>query len=218
MADYPMFLLFAALTVLSPGPGVLFTVGNAVNHGLAGAFAGSLGIAAGALIIGTLSMTGVGVVLSSSPLAFSVLKYAGAAYLISLGGRLIWSGPRSAAQSRAVMPETGQGAVRREDGFRRWGFRQGLEGVSLQLTNPKAVFFFLSVFPQFIDPRQETVRQSALLVVSYAVLVVGIHMGYAACAGQVQRPLSSYRGRLWVNRISGLAFLLFGGMMALARP
>jgi homoserine/homoserine lactone efflux protein len=85
---YPVFLLVAATTVLSPGPGVVMTLTNALRHGFRGTFGGILGISAGALAVATLSATGLGMLLATSAAAFIVMKYVGAIYLVYLGIRL----------------------------------------------------------------------------------------------------------------------------------
>ena len=89
---YPVFLLVAATTVLSPGPGVVMTLTNALRHGFRGTFGGILGISAGAFAVATLSATGLGVLLATSAAAFTVMKYVGATYLVYLGVRL-WRSP-----------------------------------------------------------------------------------------------------------------------------
>ena len=77
MNSYGLFLLFATLTILSPGPGVVLTLSNAVRHGWTGAVPGILGIALGAFIVAAISATSVGLILSTSANAFTALKYAG---------------------------------------------------------------------------------------------------------------------------------------------
>lgn len=202
MTLYPVFLLVAAATVLSPGPGVVMTLTNALRHGFRGTFGGILGISAGALAVATLSATGLGVLLAASATAFTVLKYIGAAYLVYLGVRL-WKAPPCRFEPATTEP-AGLG-------------RRFLEGISLQLTNPKAIFFFLSVFPQFIDRSREFAGQFALLVLTYSMLVVVIHCGYALTAQRAKRWLTSERGGRAVNRAGGAAFIFFGAALATAK-
>lgn len=202
MALYLLFLAVAGLTVLSPGPGVLLTLSNSIRHGFRGAFGGILGISAGTLLVASLSATGLGVLLAGSGAAFIALKYAGAAYLIHLGVRLWRSPPRP---------------LRAPDATAGGGARRFVEGLSLQVTNPKAIFFFLSVFPQFIQPGRAATGQFALLVLSYSLLVILIHSGYALCARGASRWLGSEWGARAVNRAGGAAFVLFGAALATAR-
>ena len=82
MASYGLFLILATLTVLSPGPGVVLTLSNALRHGWSGALPGILGIALGAFIVAGLSASSVGLILATSATAFTVLKFVGALYLL----------------------------------------------------------------------------------------------------------------------------------------
>lgn len=195
MKLYLLFLLMATVTVLSPGPGVVMTLTNAIRYGLAGTIGGIFGIAFGALVIAAISATSLGILLATSALAFAVMKFVGAAYLIYLGIKL-W---RSPGFNYAEAPS-------RELGFRR----RFLEGLSMQLTNPKAIFFFLSVFPQFMDPAKNYARQFLLLVLTYSALVVVIHCFYALTAQRARRWLATERGGRLVNKAGAATFMLFG--------
>lgn len=201
MKLYALFLLMATATIFSPGPGVVMTLTNALRYGFRGTFGGILGISCGALIVAAISATGLGVLLATSALAFTILKYIGAAYLIYLGIRL-WRAP-------AVHFATGQAHAA---GFRR----RFLEGLSLQLTNPKAIFFFLSVFPQFIDHERAYVPQFFLLVCTYSVLVVVIHCCYTLTAQRAKNWLQSERGGRVLNKAGGATMLCFGAALATA--
>lgn len=203
MKLYPLFVLMAAATVLSPGPGVLMTLSNALRSGLRGTFGGIAGIACGAMIVAALSATSVGVVLAASALAFTILKYIGAAYLFYLGIRL-WRSPGLNLQdSRDAAPVS--------------NLKRFREGFLLQFTNPKAIFFFLSIFPQFIDHQQAFAWQFTLLVLTYSLLVMLIHSGYALFAGKSRQWLVSERGGKILNRSGAACFMLFGAALANSR-
>ena len=164
MDSYLLFLIIAIATVVSPGPGVILTLSNSIRFGVSGAIGGIFGIAFGTFIVAGISATSLGVLLATSTVAFSVMKFVGAAYLIYLGIKL-WRSPvvKIAAQNAAVKS-------------RKWQF---VEGLTLQLTNPKAVFFFMSIFPQFVDFSSNYVGQFTLLAVTYSSLVIIIHLLYA---------------------------------------
>ncbi|MGB8921597.1 MAG: LysE family translocator [Pseudomonas sp.] len=200
MHSYGLFVLFAALTILSPGPGVVLTLSNAVRLGWTGAVPGILGIASGAFVVAALSATSVGLLLSASATAFTVLKYAGAAYLLYLGFKS-WRSDRFRTLQQ-VRPS-------------RPGYRF-LEAASLQFLNPKAIFFFLAVFPQFIDTEQAFYPQFFKLVASYAVLVILVHGSYALLANAAKGWLSSPKGSWLVAKVSGVTFAGFGLLMASA--
>jgi threonine/homoserine/homoserine lactone efflux protein len=198
---YSLFLLTAVATVFSPGPGVVMTLGNALRYRMRGTFGGILGIAFGALIVATISATSLGVLLATSAVAFTVLKFIGAGYLIYLGIRRWRSPPFNFAAQPAREASLG---------------KRFLEGLSLQLTNPKAIFFFLSVFPQFIDPEKSYPVQFATLVLTYSSLVVVVHCIYAVFAKRAKSWLASEQGGRTVNKAASATFVFFGAALATA--
>lgn len=200
MASYGLFLILATFTVLSPGPGVILTLSNALRHGWSGALPGILGIALGAFIVAGLSASSVGLVLATSATAFTVLKYAGAVYLLYLGAKM-WRTQRFVAELGATATQP---------------WRRFVEALSIQLLNPKAGFFFLAVFPQFISQQGNYYSQFLRLVSSYAVLVVLVHTGYALMANGARGWLSTPRGARIVGKLSGITFFCFGVLMASA--
>lgn len=201
MGSYLLFLIIAIATVLSPGPGVILTLTNAIRFGVSGAIGGILGIACGTFIVAGVSATSLGIILATSTVAFSIMKFIGAAYLIYLGLKLWRSPARNIDSSTAVVKS------------RKLQF---LEGLTLQLTNPKAVFFFMSVFPQFVDYSANYIGQFMLLVVTYSSLVVIIHIVYAHLAKSARGWLSSEKGSYMVNRLGGGTFMCFGVGLASA--
>lgn len=201
MKLYLLFLFMATATVLSPGPGVVMTLTNSLRYGVRGTLGGILGIAFGALVVAAISATSLGVLLATSAIAFTVLKFIGAAYLIYLGVRL-WRAPPFKFTEQST----------HEASFGR----RFLEGLSLQLTNPKAIFFFLSVFPQFIDNTQNYSTQFATLVLTYSSLAVVIHCMYAFFARSAKGWLTSERGGRTVNKAAGATFVFFGAALTTA--
>lgn len=200
MAGYGLFLILATLTVLSPGPGVVLTISNALRHGWRGALPGIFGIASGAFIVAGICASSLGLILAASATAFTLLKYIGALYLLYLGIKM-W-------RTQRFVPEL---TVTSTCPWRRFG-----EALSIQLLNPKAGFFFLAVFPQFIKPEGDYYSQFFLLVSSYSVLVVLVHSGYALMANGARGWLSSSQGARIVGKLSGITFLGFGVLMASA--
>lgn len=199
---YLLFLVVAAVTVLSPGPGVVMTLTNALRYGVRSTFGGILGIAFGALIVAAISATSVGVLLTTSAVAFTILKFVGAAYLIYLGIKL-WRSP-----GISVIEQPAQ-----DTSFSK----HFIEGLSLQLTNPKAVFFFISIFPQFIDLQSNYSVQFSILVATYIALVLGIHSIYALFAKRAKQWFTSERGGRALNKVASATFVAFGVALASAQ-
>lgn len=183
----------ATVTVLTPGPGVVMTLTNTLRYGLRQTFGGILGIAAGALVVAGLSATGLGILLSTSAAAFTAMKLLGAAYLLYLGIRL-WRSPAFHFTAR-------------DSGEARFA-RIFIEGLSLQLTNPKAIFFFLAVLPQFIE-QASYASQFSVLILTYCSLVVVIHCLYGVCAYRAKTWLTSERGGKVISRTGAVIFMLF---------
>lgn len=195
MESYLLFIALATATILSPGPGVLLTLTNAIRYGVSGAMGGIFGVAFGTFIVAGISATSVGIVLATSSIAFGIMKFIGAGYLIYLGIKM-WRTP--IAKLDAGTPSS--------KGMRK----QFLEGLTIQLTNPKAVFFFMAIFPQFIDFSADYTRQFMLLVITYSSLNLIIHFLYALLAKSARSWLSSDKGRRIVNRTGGGIFVFFG--------
>lgn len=200
MVNYELFLILATLTVLSPGPGVVLTVSNALRHGWTGSLPGICGIALGAFVVAGISASSVGLILATSATAFTFLKYAGALYLLYLGSKM-W-------RTKRFLPELNATSSR--------PCRRFVEALSIQLLNPKAGFFFLAVFPQFIKPGADYFDQFFLLISSYGLLVVLVHSGYALMANGARRWLSTNRAAGIVGKLSGITFFCFGVLMATA--
>ncbi|MEM7016671.1 MAG: LysE family translocator, partial [Pseudomonadota bacterium] len=162
MNDYYLFVAIAIVAILSPGPGVLLTLTNALRYKVRGAVSGILGIAFGTFVVAGISATSLGILLMTSATAYTVMRYIGAIYLIYLGLKL-W---RSAPTGITAQPPSKTNRQRRLQFF---------EGMMIQITNPKAVFFFISIFPQFIDYSSASIGYFALLVITYSGLIIIIH-------------------------------------------
>lgn len=199
MQLYFLFVIMAVLTILSPGPGVLKSITNSLNYGFKQAFVGVLGLATGVFCVATLSATSLGALLAASTVAFDILKYAGAAYLIYMGVKL-WRAPAVELVDTDVKPASNK--------------RLFIEGLIFQFSNPKALVFFLSVFPQFIDRSGDYTSQFAGLVLTFCALLIIIHSTYALFAHRVQGFLKTGRGGRMMNRIGGTAFIGFGVLLA----
>ena len=201
MTGYALFVSLAIITVLSPGPGVLLTLTNAIKYGVFGAIGGICGIASGTFIVAGVSATSIGVLISTSTVAFDIMKVIGSLYLIYLGVKL-W---RSQSINMDINKTT------------KKSMRvQFVEGVTLQLTKPKAIFFFMSIFPHFVDYTLNYTGQFFILVVTYSSLVLVIHFIYANVAKKARNWFVSDTGSKIVNRAGGCTFICFGIGLVLA--
>lgn len=199
MDNYLIYVGVAMATILLPGPAVILTINNAIQRGLFMSLAGILGIALAILVVAVVSATSLGIILASSVMAFTVVKIIGAAYLIYLGVK-IWR-TKESIQSKGCHES-------------RSFYRCFIEGFLVSISNPKAVVFFMSIFPQFIDLSQEYRPQFVLLAVTFSVLVMIIHSFYALISAFAKSRISAI-GSSVLNKASGGIFVAFGiGLVA----
>jgi homoserine/homoserine lactone efflux protein len=146
---------------------------------------------------------GVGVLVAGSPVLFNVIRYAGAAYLVYLGVRQF--------RSRAAVARVGK--VDREPAWSM--FRRGL---LVNLTNPKAVVFFLAFTPQFVRPDRPLLAQYAVLAATViAIDVVVMWFFFAAAARGLGRLTQRESGQRTLNRVFGGLFVGVGVLLAAVR-
>ncbi len=198
------FALASAVMGLIPGPGVMSIVGYAIGAGRRVALASVAGMAVGNAIAMGLSLLGVGALLAASALAFSVVKWAGASYLIGLGVVTI-------ARSRGEA---------REDGAppSRVGARAAFMGnVAVGTFHPKTIVFFVAFVPQFISPDRNYAAQAALLVATFCFVVGGTDTAYALAASRASRLLRTNCAAMWAKRAGGSVLIASGVATAAAR-
>lgn len=193
-----LFTGAALVLLLVPGPAVLYIVGRSVSQGRTAGLVSVLGIHAATFIHVLAAALGLSVLLLSSTLAFSIVKYAGAAYLIWLGLRKIFGSPAAASANGELARYSHARLLR--DGF------------IVNLLNPKTALFFFAFLPQFVDiGRGRVAMQIALLGLLFAVLGLCTDSTYALLAGTAGNWLKRSRGYLRFERYgSGLLFVGLG--------
>jgi threonine/homoserine/homoserine lactone efflux protein len=190
----------AAVFVLTitPGPSVLMSVSTSVNQGFRHAVLAALGSTSAVVCIMVLSAVGLGTLLAASEALFSVLKWAGAAYLAYLGISLLLSSNSAMALSQ---PDASVSTHSFARGF--------LVGAS----NPKALVFFTALFPQFINPALPQWPQFVMLGATFVVFELFWLLTYAALGMRAKVWLQQPgRARLF-NRATGGVFLLAAGAL-----
>lgn len=194
------FLLAAVLIAITPGPGAVLSMSIGMRYGYRSALRAILGLQAALLLQLVVVALGLGALLAASETAFGLLKLAGAAYLIWLGVQK-WRAPVA-----AVVATSG-------DLSKRGLFVQGL---LVNLTNPKAIVFIGALVPQFIDPVQPVAAQYAVIAATLCATDVIVMSGYAMAALQMGRWLGEARHVRWQNRIFGAIFVTAGSMLAVS--
>lgn len=153
-----LFLAASAAIAVVPGSGMLYTVGRGIGQGRKAALVSVAGLNTGALVHAAFAALGVSVLIQQSAGLFSVVKYAGAAYLVYLGIKIV-------LDRRAFGASEGEGAP---PGKLAPVFAQG---VATDLLNPQVYLFFVSFLPQFVDPSSGGVAGQMLLLGFLFVLV-----------------------------------------------
>jgi threonine/homoserine/homoserine lactone efflux protein len=188
------FTLAAFVLIVIPGPSVLFTIGRALALGRIGGLLSVVGNALGLLPVIGLVALGVGGIVAQSVVLFTIVKVAGAAYLIYLGVQAIRHRGRAAAEAGGAAP--------------RSALRQLAEGFVVGITNPKTIAFFVAVLPQFVDLAAGAV---ALQMVQLGLVFFAIALISDAVWALVAAGARSWFGRS-PRRISTLS-ATGGGMM-----
>ena len=199
------FCVLEIVLCLTPGPAVLYVAATAVARGSRGGVAGALGIVAGNTFYFALSALGVAAVVLASGYLFMALKWAGAAYLIWLGLRMLWS--RTPAAPSAVSPG---GAAPPASAALAGPFARGF---AVQAANPKALAFFAALVPQFIDPAGSIAYQMLILCTTSAVIEFCVLALYIWLVGHARR----YAGDRWmllVRRLAGGLLVAAGARLA----
>lgn len=204
-AKLTLFLVASAVLILTPGPAVLYIFARSLGQGRMAGMASVGGIAVGDLVHAIGAALGVSAIIASSALAFSALKYAGAAYLIYLGVRKFLSAPLD--PDAATVRREPLGAI----------FRQG---VVVGTFNPKPALFFLSFLPQFADPARGSVPLQLLLFgLTFVTMAVISNTAFALLAGSFGAWIKRRKAFLRHERyVTGTMYCGLGVAAALSGP
>ncbi|HEY6125612.1 MAG TPA: LysE family translocator [Steroidobacteraceae bacterium] len=203
---YWLFIATAVLLVITPGQDTFFILGRSLSAGRSAGIAAALGITAGSVIHTFAAALGLSALLATSPYAFTVVKFAGAAYLIYIGVRALLTRANG-------LP----GAPGKDEADDRWSaFRQG---VLSNLLNPKVALFFLALMPQFIaaDSPDKVVAFLALgltFVTLGVIWCVVLAVAAAKLRGAFLRRPSMANV---LNKVAGAMFIGLGLKLATAR-
>ena len=204
--EWHLWLAFAAASLVMaaiPGPGVASIVGFAFSSGRRTALASVAGMVVGNATAITVSLLGAGAILGSSAVAFSILKWAGAAYLVAIGTlAIVRAGGRSdgASTSRPI------GA--------RAAF---LTNVAVGTFHPKTIVFFVAFASQFIRPDRPFATQAVTLIVTFTATAAATDTLYALTASRTAGLIRRPGVRTWAQRAGGGAVVTAGVAMTAIR-
>lgn len=196
------YLITTIILSLSPGSGAINTMTTAISYGYRKTFSSIAGLQAGLIIHIILVGVGLGTLFSRSVLAFEILKWAGAAYLI-------WLGIQQWRAAGAIDLKT--------QGKSQSGSKVFKRAVLVNLTNPKSIVFLAALFPQFIDPAQPQVIQYLVLGITTVVVDIIVMIGYATLATRIAIWIKEPHQVKALNRVFGSLFVLVAALLASAR-
>jgi homoserine/homoserine lactone efflux protein len=202
------YFLASWAIALSPGSGAVLSMTHGLAYGVQKTSATIAGLQLGLAVILLVAGVGVGALLLASATAFTVVKFAGAGYLIWLGFKQWRSHVGTTAPTGGAVPGSAGVPSARE---------RFVTGFFTNVTNPKGIVFMVAVLPQFIDPQRPLWLQLlVLLVTTIAVDLVVMH-GYAFLASRAQRWLATARARRAQNRVFGGVLMAMGASLLLVK-
>jgi len=191
------YIVLATALAIAPGPDVLFVVANGMQHKIKGAIASAMGIAAGTIVHAFAAAAGISAMIAASPLAFNILRYAGALYLTYLGLKAIYAWYLNSDNDATPQPSN-QTKVSKVF----W------QGFVTNLLNPKVVVFYLALLPQFVNTELGNVGlQVFLLGCIHNAIGLTFLLGVGITSGRASDWLNKTSVGRWLDGIAGVFFV-----------
>lgn len=205
-STFALFVLAVLALLAIPGPNHIYIATRSATQGRGAGIASAFGVECGTLVHLTAATVGLSALIASSAVAFDVVRYLGAAYLVLLGVRALRS-PSAPGEAGATTTPASRAKVFRD-------------GVLVNLLNPKVALFFLAFLPQFLDPARGSVAvQTLVLGLVLVALGIASNLVYAfaaaALAGRVRAAGRAPRGAR-LRWVSGGVYLSLGAFAAVA--
>lgn len=200
MIAWSVFIPACLALNCAPGPNNMLAFSNAARLGAGPAMLGGLGRMPAFAFLILITILGLRAVLAASATAFTIIKFAGAIYLIYVGIQF-WRKARELASMRSA--DVSLKALMRRD-------------FTLAISNPKAIAIFTAFFPQFIDASEPSWSQLAAMGVVFLLLEIGAVLIYVIAGVLLRRALKSERIFVHLNRLVGGVLIASGGSMALS--
>ncbi|WP_017977217.1 LysE family translocator [Actinopolyspora halophila] len=205
LSEWWIFLGTATLIAVAPGPGILYVLARSLHGGRTEGVRSAIGTFLGAAVHVLAATVGLSALLATSALAFTAVKFLGAAYLIYLGARTLWELRRVPAAQQATAPEQRGSAV--------------TQGLVTEVLNPKTAMFFLAFIPQFVHPERGSQSIAFLaLGLAFVVLASTADLLVAVFAGSLGTWIAN--NPRWQRRqhaASGATLIGLGGALALSQ-
>ncbi|KZB90028.1 LysE family translocator [Priestia flexa] len=204
MNDLLTFLLLSSFVVMSPGVDTALITKRTVSEGQASGYRMALGITTGSLVHTFAAAFGLSAILMQSALAFEIVKYVGAIYLIYLGVSSFMTRKKQETEENLKdQIKPGQSA-----------FKQGLLS---NVLNPKVAMFFLTFLPQFVTPGSSSIQQLLMMGVIYTFLSISWFFVYVFFINYLRSWLLSAKVQRAMDRATGLVLIGFGVKLAFSK-
>lgn len=202
------FLLAVTVLTITPGSDTMLVFRSVLTRGQVAGLLTTLGICSGLFVHATLSALGLSVILLHSALAYSIVKWIGAGYLVYLGITTLWHARHQpAATSSDLAHDTPH--------EQRTAVQSFAEGALNNILNPKPAIFYLAFLPQFIAPSDPVVLMSfALTAIHFVISVVWLSL-LVVLLGRIGGWLTNPRVRQWLERATGMVLVGLGLHLAL---
>lgn len=203
MSDFTLFVVTSIAVILMPGPAMLFVISNGLTRGPKASVSAAFGTTTGVFFHMFCAAFGLAVILKTSAMAFAIVKFAGAAYLVYLAAKTIL-GKEALVDPLGQSPKSGNSIF--------W------QGIFINILNPKLSIFFLAFLPQFIDPKlTSTTSQTLILGTIFIVMTSILFICYGLFASLLRRKvLNSPRILKTLKWCFASVFMALGVKLALS--
>ncbi|MGD8112944.1 homoserine/homoserine lactone efflux protein [Vibrio sp. TRT 17S01] len=196
------YVVTAIVFSLAPGSGTVNSISNGLSYGTRKSLAAIVGLQIGLAIHIMLVGAGIGALVAKSALAFTIIKWVGAAYLVWLGIQK-WRDHSSLSTTASDNHLSGRTLMKK--------------AILINLTNPKSIVFLVALFPQFIDPAGDQLVQLLILGITTVIIDAFVMLGYTSLASQMGRFIRSDRIMARINKVFGSMFVGCGALLAAAK-
>lgn len=198
------YLAGLVMIILAPGPNSLYVLKSSSSHGIAAGYKAAMGVLVGDAALILLSYLGVASLIQTSPILFTAIRYLGAAYLLYLGFKLLhhnWFNHDKSRENETVQ-------VKRENVFAK--------SLTLSLTNPKAILFYVSFFIQFIDYTYQYTWISYLILATILQILSMLYLSFLIFVGSSLTQMFKRNQSLSKlgNSLLGMLFMGFAARLA----
>lgn len=204
-----LFTLAVTVASVSPGPNILMVVVNTLKYGVKGAIFSILGNIICLFGVASLAAIGVGAVIATAPIAFTIMKIAGGLYLAWLGFNMIKNSFGEQAQisidaNDEDIAEAPAGSIM-------------IKAILVSASNPKSILFLTAIFPQFLNTQTAIAPQFAIMFATIIGLVSFVHGIYALLASGLRNKPISQKLRRIMSRVTGSTFIGLGAGIAFSK-